>query len=72
NDESLSGIDYKDHAVMLSLGYEYLMGRHGWLIELHQYEGLLKTDNDFSKPSHEVFLGYRYYLNNSAIEFTIV
>lgn len=72
NDESLSGIDYKDHAVMLSLGYEYLMERHGWLIELHHYEGLLKTDNDFSKPSHEVFLGYRYYLNNSAIEFTIV
>lgn len=72
NNESLSGADYKDHALMLSLGYEFLMGRHGWLIELHHYDGLLNTDNDFSKASHEVFLGYRYYLDNSAIEFAIV
>lgn len=70
--EVLSGIRYDNHAYTVNLGYEYITGRHGWLIELHHYQGLLETENDFSKASNEILLGYRYYLDNSAIEFAIV
>lgn len=71
-DEILSGLSYDNYTLMLNLGYEYLTGRHGWLVEWHHYQGILETDNDFSKASNEILLGYRYYLNSSAIEFTVV
>lgn len=70
--EVLSGIRYDNHAYSVNLGYEYIAGRHGWLMELHHYQGLLKTENDFSKSSNEILLGYRYYLDTSAIEFSII
>ncbi|NMD52820.1 DUF3187 family protein [Shewanella sp. DNRA4] len=70
--EVLSGISYDNHAYSVNLGYEYLTSRHGWLLELHHYQGLLETENDFSKASNEILLGDRYYLDTSAIEFSIV
>jgi hypothetical protein len=71
DEEVISNIPYKDNAYMFGLGYEFITGNHGWLIEVHHYQGMLKTENDLSKPSDEVLLGYRYYMNDSAIEFTI-
>lgn len=72
DEEVLRNIPYNDNALMYGLGYEYQVDRHGWLIEIHHYQGVLETDNDFSKSSNEVLLGYRYYLDNSAIEFTVI
>ncbi|MCL1091888.1 DUF3187 family protein [Shewanella profunda] len=72
DEEVLTDISYNDYALMYGLSYEYQVERHGLLIEVHHYQGVLETDNDFSKSSNEVLLGYRYYLDNSAVEFTII
>ncbi len=63
---------YKSNALMVGLGYEYRVGRHGWMLEYHRYEGMAESDDDFSEASNEALLGYRYYLDRSAIEFTVI
>ena len=70
--EPLSQRDFESYYLMLGLGYEYRTGRHGWLAEYHRYDGMVDWDKNFSEASNEALLGYRYYFNNSAIEFTIV
>ncbi|GGP95284.1 DUF3187 family protein [Shewanella ulleungensis] len=70
--ESISTNHYDSRFTSIGIGYEYRTGRHGWLAEIHRYEGLVSWDENFSDASHEALLGYRYYLNTSAIEFTLV
>ncbi|MCL1105679.1 DUF3187 family protein [Shewanella algicola] len=70
--ESISTNSYDDRFTTIAIGYEYRSGRHGWLAEIHRYAGLVSWDENFSDASHEALLGYRYYLNTSAIEFTLV
>ncbi|WP_083399810.1 DUF3187 family protein [Shewanella indica] len=72
DEEVLSDMPYKSNALMLGLGYEYRVGRHGWMLEYHRYEGMTDADDDFSEASNEAVLGYRYYMDRSAIEFTVI
>ncbi len=41
---------------MVGLGYEYRVGRHGWMLEYHRYEGMAESDDDFSEASNEALL----------------
>ncbi|GGQ21831.1 DUF3187 family protein [Shewanella litoralis] len=70
--ESISTNQYDSRFTTFGIGYEYRRGRHGWLAEIHRYDGLVSWDENFSDASHEALLGYRYYLNTGAIEFTLV
>ncbi|MGX9462590.1 DUF3187 family protein [Shewanella sp. A14] len=72
DNEPVSQRAFESYYLMLGLGYEYRTGRHGWLAEYHRYDGMVDWDKNFSEASNEAILGYRYYLNNSAIEFTMV
>ena len=72
NKAPLSQNSFESHYLTLGLGYEYRTGRHGWLAEYHRYDGMVSWDENFSEASNEALLGYRYYFNSSAIEFTMV
>ncbi|CAH0536138.1 DUF3187 family protein [Vibrio marisflavi] len=50
-----------------AFGYGYRLARnHELMFEYHGYEGMLEHDEEFTKASQEVVLGYRYYLKDLA------
>lgn len=63
------GTEMVDSAGFISLGYEYqFFSAHSVLVESHNYKGWASTNPDFSEPSNELLLGYRYRFLNTAIE----
>lgn len=61
----------KNFTAAWALGYAYRFGRvHEAVIQYHGFEGVLKDDSEFSQPSHEVVLGYRYHLPSALIELS--
>ena len=67
----LGGIPVKNLSVALSSGYGYRFERnHEFLIEYHGFEGVMDDDSEFSSTSHEIVIGYRYYMQNLLIELT--
>ncbi|MGF1910738.1 DUF3187 family protein [Vibrio kasasachensis] len=70
-DDLLGGMPVKNNSVALGLGYGRRFARnHEFLIEYHGFEGILNDDSVFSTASHEIVVGYRYYMQNLLIEFT--
>ncbi len=56
-----------------AIGYEYRLNqRHSFLIESLNYQGWASNDPDFSEPSNEVVVGYRYRLYQLAIEALMI
>ncbi|KAB0301030.1 DUF3187 family protein [Vibrio fortis] len=52
-----------------AVGYEYMFNlRHSVVLESLNYHGWATNDPDFSEPSNEVVLGYRYRLQPVMIE----
>lgn len=52
-----------------ALGYEYMFNaRHSLLVESLNYQGWATDEPDFSEPSNEVVLGYRYHFNRFSLE----
>ncbi|MDX1303079.1 DUF3187 family protein [Photobacterium sp.] len=72
-DKALADLPYKKYAFMASVGYQFVLTeRHRILLEYHLYEGASETSSDLSQPSNEVLLGYRYHLNNGAVEVSMI
>ncbi|WP_122056098.1 DUF3187 family protein [Vibrio sp. Evd11] len=56
-----------------AIGYEYRLNqRHSLLIESLNYQGWATNEPDFSEPSNEIVLGYRYCFNQLAVEALMV
>ncbi|WP_117234933.1 DUF3187 family protein [Vibrio maerlii] len=52
-----------------AVGYRYqLFDNHQILAEYHLYDGYIDDSSDLSEASHEALIGYRYLMENSAIE----
>jgi len=64
---------YKDSSGAFGLSYQYnITTHHTIIVEYHAYEGISYGANDFSSPSNEAVLGYRYKMDQSAVEFSII
>ena len=71
-DEVLKSLPVKSFNGAWALGYGYRFGYvHEMMLEYHGFSGALEDHSEFSKPSHEVVLGYKYYLNNAAFELSL-
>ncbi|OIQ24573.1 DUF3187 family protein [uncultured Vibrio sp.] len=63
----------KKNTLTSGLSYRYEMWeRHHFVIQLSVLEGVSNRDDDFSDPSTELIYGYRYLMDNSAVEFSII
>ena len=63
------------HSSTWSMGTSYRyqwLERHYLIGQVSFYQGLSTGEDDFSKPSTEFILGYRYQMSHSAIEVTVV
>lgn len=59
-------------AGMWAVGYNYAFNnKHSVIIESHNYSGWAESNDDFSEPSNEVVLGYRYSLERVALDFSM-
>lgn len=72
-DLSLADIPYRSETFAFAAGYRYAISkRHHLLLEYHLYQGATEGPDDFTDPSNEVLLGYRYLLDNSAFEIMMI
>ncbi|MGR5475579.1 DUF3187 family protein [Vibrio splendidus] len=56
-----------------AVGYEYRWNqRHSFVLESLNYQGWATNDPDFSEPSNEVVVGYRYRLYRLALEALMI
>lgn len=56
-----------------AVGYEYRWNqRHSFVLESLNYQGWSTNDPDFSEPSNEVVVGYRYRLYRLALEALMI
>ncbi len=52
-----------------AVGYRYQwFDNHQLFAEYHLYDGYVDDSSDLSEASHEAVLGYRYLMENSALE----
>lgn len=66
---SIAEIPYRDDTFAFAAGYRYeINSKHHILAEYHTYQGASEGPDDFSDPSNEIVLGYRYVMENSALE----
>ncbi|MEZ8100995.1 DUF3187 family protein [Vibrio bivalvicida] len=64
---------YRSTTWTLGLSYRYQwFENHTLIAQLATHQGLIDDGGEFSKPSTEFTYGYRYTLQNSAIEITLV
>ncbi|MDC0609700.1 DUF3187 family protein [Vibrio sp.] len=64
---------YKDTSGAFGLSYQYnITPHHDFIAEYHAFEGISYGANDFSSPSNEIVVGYRYKLTSSAIELSMI
>ncbi|PMG35332.1 hypothetical protein BCU97_16130 [Vibrio splendidus] len=69
-DENLS---LENVSTSWAIGYEYRFNRrHSFLLESLNYQGWASNDPDFSEPSNEVVVGYRYRLHQLAVEALMI
>lgn len=64
---------YKTNTLAFAIGYGYaITPSHHIITSYHLYEGAIKGDEDYSQPSHEYVLGYRYLTGSAAFEFSAI
>lgn len=69
----LEGLSFENVSASWAVGYEYVFNaRHSLLLESLNYQGWAKDEPDFSEPSNEVVVGYRYRFNQFAIEALMI
>ncbi len=69
----LEDLSFENVSASWAIGYEYRLNqRHSVLIESLNYQGWASNDPDFSEPSNEVVVGYRYRLHQLAIEALMI
>lgn len=67
----LNSIEVHGVTAAFAVGYSYqFTERHEVLSEYHIYQGVLDDDSEFSKPSQEFVLGYRYHYDWFALELS--
>lgn len=54
-----------------SYRYQWL-SNHYLVLQLGIYQGISTEEDDFSKVATEVTLGYRYQMEQSALEFSVI
>lgn len=73
HNEILTALPYNKFVFMAAIGYQFIITkRHRLLLEYHLYEGTTTATSDLPAPSNEVLLGYRYHLNNGALEVSMI
>ncbi|MBB1465936.1 DUF3187 family protein [Vibrio sp. SG41-7] len=66
-------VSLENYSGSWAIGYEFLFNKHhSILIESLNYQGWATDDPDFSKPSNEVVLGYRYSFRQLSLEALMV
>lgn len=64
---------YRNSTWSLGTSYQYqLFEQHTFIGQFAIHQGVTDDDSEFSKPSTEFTLGYRYTLKNTAVEITAV
>ncbi len=72
-DSDVYVVSLENFSASWAIGYEYRLNqRHSLLIESLNYQGWATNDPDFSEPSNEVVLGYRYRFNQLAVEALMI
>ena len=72
-DGLLSEVPYKNHTLALAFGYGYaLTPSHHFVSSYHIFEGAIDDADDYSEESHEFVLGYRYLMDATAFEFSVI
>lgn len=68
-----NNIPYKNSTFAFSAGYGYaITPSHHIVTSYHIYEGSIDDGEDYSEPSNEFVLGYRYLLEKAAFEFSVI
>ncbi|RJX72992.1 DUF3187 family protein [Vibrio sinensis] len=66
-------LPYRSTTWSTGASYQYAIAeRHEAIVQFMVYEGTSNGDDEFSKPSTEFTLAYRYRMDQSAIEFSII
>ncbi len=69
----LEDLSFENVSASWAIGYEYRFNaRHSLLLESLNYQGWATDEPDFSEPSNEVVVGYRYRINQLAIEALMI
>ncbi len=69
----LEDLSFENVSASWAVGYEYMFNaRHSLLLESLNYQGWATDEPDFSEPSNEVVVGYRYRFNQLAIEALMI
>lgn len=64
---------YRSSTWSIGSSYQYqLFEHHAFIGQVHVHQGITADDGEFSKPSTEFTIGYRYTLKNTAVEITAV
>ncbi len=73
NDNALTDFPYRHNTTAFAAGYRYaLKANHHIILEYHWYQGSTKGPSDFADASNEFVLGYRYLMDNSALEIIAI
>jgi hypothetical protein len=70
---AVDNIPYNNSTFAFSAGYGYaITPSHHIVTSYHIYEGSIDDGEDYSEPSNEFVLGYRYLLEKAAFEFSVI
>ena len=73
SDAAGNSMPYKNSTLAFAIGYGYaITPSHHIITSYHFYEGEIDDGGDFSEPTHEYVLGYRYLLGSAAFEFSAI
>ncbi|WP_199481648.1 DUF3187 family protein [Vibrio owensii] len=69
SDKALANFPYRHNTAAFAGGYRYaLKNNHHFILEYHWYQGSTEGPSEFADASNEFVIGYRYLMENSAIE----
>ncbi|WP_375319979.1 DUF3187 family protein [Aliivibrio logei] len=73
DNNAADNISYKNSTFAFSAGYGYaITPSHHIVTSYHIYEGSVDDGEDYSEPSNEFVLGYRYLLEKVAFELSVI
>ncbi|USD48876.1 DUF3187 family protein [Vibrio sp. SCSIO 43153] len=72
-DRALKDFPYRHNTAAFASGYRYaLKENHHFILEYHWYQGSTEGPSEFADTSNEFVIGYRYLMENSAIEIMAI
>jgi hypothetical protein len=72
-DRALKDFPYRHNTAAFASGYRYaLKENHHFILEYHWYQGSTEGPSEFADASNEFVIGYRYLMENSAIEIMAI